>query len=216
MFTDLVANVAKAFGLQDQQDQPFDFGAQSSLSNQILTPGNTGLQDYLLPELFGNQQQNDNFCPRPGRGYNEDIPLNAPSQYRGMIYEAAQQYGIDPLYLQELIRAESDFNPRSHSSAGAMGLTQMIPSTARAMGVTDPWDPRQSIFGGARYLAQMLRRYNGNYSLALSAYNAGPGRVDKIWRVPNIPETQNYVGKINRRVAALRAQQLVQNKWRLR
>lgn len=212
MFSDLVNTAATFYGTPMQQEPQYDFSRLSPL-NQLVMNNVNSEPSFLPPEI---SQEQINYQPRPGRGYNEDVPLNAPAQYRDMIYEAAKQYDLDPLYLQEMIRAESDFNPRSHSSAGAMGLTQMIPSTAKAMGVTDPWNPRQSIFGGARYLSQMLKRYKGDYSLALSAYNAGPGRVDKIWRVPNIRETQNYVSKINRRVAALRAQQVVQEKWRLR
>ena len=136
---------------------------------------------------------------------NRGAYVNSPSkytaqryhQYDDIINEAAQQYGLDVRLLRAVIKQESDYNNNDRSHAGAMGLMQLMPGTARDLGVTDPWDPRQNIMGGARYLSQMLRRYNGDQRLALAAYNAGPGRVDRAGRqVPNIRETQDYVHKI--------------------
>jgi soluble lytic murein transglycosylase-like protein len=109
---------------------------------------------------------------------------------------AAARYGIDPALLRGLVRQESGFDPRAHSSAGAMGLTQLMPGTAASLGVTDPYDPVQSLDGGARYLREMLDRFGNDPAKALAAYNAGPGAVARSGGVPPYAETQRYVQNI--------------------
>jgi len=116
--------------------------------------------------------------------------------YEQLIDSAAQKYGIDPAVLKGLIKQESGFNPNAGSSAGAQGLTQLMPGTASAMGVTDLHDPAQSIDGGAHYLKMQLDRFGGDYSKALAAYNAGPGAVQRYGGVPPYSETQNYVKNV--------------------
>jgi soluble lytic murein transglycosylase-like protein len=113
-----------------------------------------------------------------------------------MIEQAAARYGIDPSVLYGLIEQESGFDPSATSSAGAQGLTQLMPSTAASLGVTEPLDPAQSIEGGARYLSGLLRQFGGNTTDALAAYNAGPGAVEQYGGVPPYPETQQYVTKV--------------------
>lgn len=112
-----------------------------------------------------------------------------------LITEKANKYGLPVNVLTELIRAESSFNPNAKSAAGAMGLSQLMPGTARSLGVTNPYDPEQNLEGGAKYLSQQLKQF-GSLPLALAAYNAGPGNVQKYGRIPPFAETQAYVKKI--------------------
>ncbi len=116
--------------------------------------------------------------------------------YEQQIDAAAQKYGIDPAVLKGLIKQESGFNPDAGSPAGAQGLTQLMPGTASAMGVTNLHDPAQSIDGGAHYLKMQLDRFGGDYSKALAAYNAGPGAVQRYGGIPPYSETQNYVKSV--------------------
>jgi soluble lytic murein transglycosylase-like protein len=125
-----------------------------------------------------------------------DAPGDGNTPFGAEIDAAAARHGIDPGLLRGLVRQESGFDPRAHSSAGAMGLTQLMPATASSLGVTDPYDPAQSLDGGARYLRQMLDRFGGDPAKALAAYNAGPGAVARFGGVPPYAETQNYVRNI--------------------
>ena len=120
--------------------------------------------------------------------------------FDGMIVSAATTYGVDPALVKAVVLAESGMNPTAVSRSGAQGLMQLMPPTAADLGVDNAFDPLQCIDGGTRYLSQMLRMFRGDRRLALAAYNAGPNRVKKTMSVPNIPETQTYV----KRVEALR------------
>lgn len=118
-----------------------------------------------------------------------------------IIQEAAALHGVDADLVKAVIQTESRFDPRAQSGAGARGLMQLMPRTAKAVGIEDPFNPRQNIFGGVKYLSQMLERYNGNTALALAAYNAGPGNVRRYRGVPPFRETRGYVSKIAKLVA---------------
>jgi soluble lytic murein transglycosylase-like protein len=116
--------------------------------------------------------------------------------YANEINAAATKYGIDPALLAGLVKQESGFNPNATSSAGAKGLTQLMPATAKSLGVTDPTDPAQALDGGAKYLKQMLDKFGGDERLALAAYNAGPGAVTRFGGIPPYAETKAYVEKV--------------------
>lgn len=116
-------------------------------------------------------------------------------QLRQEIAAVASQYNIPTNYFMALIQAESGFNMGSTSPVGAIGYTQLMPGTARGLGV-NPHDPHQNLVGGAKYLAQQLKAFNGNIQFALAAYNAGPGAVSKYGGIPPYSETQNYVRNV--------------------
>jgi len=127
------------------------------------------------------------------------------SQIDNYIAQSAQNNGLDPLLLYSIMHQESSFKLRATSPKGARGLMQLMPGTAARYGVTNIYDPRQNIEGGARYMRFLLNRFEGDLSLALAGYNAGEGAVDKYgWHVPPYAETQEYVRRISRRYNLLR------------
>jgi len=112
------------------------------------------------------------------------------------IYEIAPEYDLDPALVLEVVRAESNFDPRARSDKGALGLMQLIPATARRFGVQDPFEPRQNLHGGMAYLRWLRERFRGNLRLTLAGYNAGEGVVERYGGVPPYPETREYVRRI--------------------
>jgi soluble lytic murein transglycosylase-like protein len=127
----------------------------------------------------------------------EDYRVPAKDRlYDHIIQEAAATYDVDPDLIRAVIRAESGFDPAARSPAGAEGLMQLMPFLSRELGVKDPFDPRDNIFGGTKYLSRMLQRNAGDVSLAVASYNAGPQAVRRHKGVPPYKETRGYVKKI--------------------
>jgi len=113
-----------------------------------------------------------------------------------LVREAADRHHVDPALVRAVIETESNWNPRAYSHRGAGGLMQLIPTTAQRFGANDVFNPQQNIDAGVKYLKTLLERYNGNLDLALAAYNAGEGAVDRAHGIPAFRETRNYVQKV--------------------
>ncbi|GIP35811.1 lytic transglycosylase domain-containing protein [Paenibacillus sp. J2TS4] len=132
--------------------------------------------------------------------------LGKPTSYDPIIHEASMKYGVETSLIKAVIHAESSYNAYAQSHAGAKGLMQLMDGTARGLGVTDSFDPEQNIHGGTRYLSSLLAKYNGQEAVALAAYNAGPGRIDRLGianeadlraKFNLLPgETQKYITKV--------------------
>jgi hypothetical protein len=118
------------------------------------------------------------------------------SGYHRIVHEKAREYNIDPSLVKAVIKTESNWNYMAVSRKGAMGLMQLMPSTANDMNVHNPFNPEENIEGGIKYLKYLLERFNGDLTLALAAYNAGPKTVEKFGLVPPITETRQYVSKV--------------------
>lgn len=131
---------------------------------------------------------------RRGRSKSKSTPP-AHDGYDWLIERAANAYDVDPALVKAVIAAESNFNPKATSRAGAQGLMQLMPGTARSVGVQNPYSPSDNVLGGVRYLREMLDRY-GSITSAVAAYNAGPTAVDRYKGIPPYKETQQYVARV--------------------
>ena len=128
--------------------------------------------------------------------FNSNASVTAPEHLASTIQEAARAHGVDPRLVAAVARRESAWYPNAVSRVGACGLMQLMPATAKYLGVTNVFDPRQNIFGGTRYLRTLLDTFNGDLDLTLAAYNAGPGAVEKYRGIPPYRETRAYVAAV--------------------
>lgn len=167
--------------------------SQSSSPNLTNNPlMYQGKNDVFMPTTLLKLQQQIEQASNSG----QTTKAQHNSDYSDLIKKAAAQFNVPERLISSVIKHESNFNAGTVSRAGAQGLMQLMPGTAKFLGVKNSFDPEQNITGGTRYLKQMLDQFGGDIKLALAAYNAGPGNVKKYGGIPPFKETQNYVKKV--------------------
>jgi soluble lytic murein transglycosylase-like protein len=169
------------------------------LQDPVVTPAANGPSFAQTLQEVSPQEETGTVSDSDSNSSNDSHDFDV------LIEQASSRYGVDPSLIRAVIKAESGFNSKAVSGVGAQGLMQLMPSTARGLGVTDAFDPAQNINGGTRYLRHLLDRFNGNVDLALAGYNAGPGSVARYGGVPPFTETQNYVRRVQGYMRQLRA-----------
>lgn len=184
----------------DNSPPPQPFSRQSSLVQSLL-------DSYRATQAeadASSDQSSTKPQPLPDSG-TQSASLPSNSQWlEPIIAKASRHYGVDTGLIKAVIKAESDFNPRAVSSAGARGLMQLMPATARGLGVSDSFDPEQNVMAGTRFLRDLLNRYNGDLESTLAAYNWGPGNVDRHPdRLPR--ETRTYLTRVKQLYASFTA-----------
>jgi Rod binding domain-containing protein len=222
MMKSMTAHTKGISGSQDSNGEDESYGGdyfdsifQQQIAAQLSKGKGIGIAEMLYKKLTGedlndtpgkiNPIKTNNTISDPVKIIN-DTQLHSvkPSEssfrrvnnFDGIIDDASKKYGVDKNLIKSVILAESAGNVKAYSKASAKGLMQLIDSTAKDMGVQNVWDPRENINGGTKYLSGLLRQYNGDIKLALAAYNAGPGAVNKYNGVPPFDETKNYVSRV--------------------
>src|SRR5208337_1470642 len=170
------------------EDGVIFFSNSSSGANSTIV-----IKEIKLPRKSNNER--NPVYARPQKVANFSSSRNMET-FHSTVDEKAKLHNIDPQLVKAVIRVESNWNPYAVSRKGALGLMQLMPSTAALLGVANPFDPIENIDGGVRYLKHMIVQFNGNLTLALAAYNAGPKLVEKKGMVPSIPETVAYVKRV--------------------
>lgn len=181
-------------------------GAQGSAATPAMTPGMPPMMGAMpgMPPVMGMPATGltglmgimPSAAMTPPTATPPSGATPSSTQFDDFIKEASEKWNVDPSLVRAVIQQESAFNPNATSSCGAQGLMQLMPETARSLGVNNAYDARENILGGTRYLRGLLDRFKGDTRLALAAYNAGAGNVQKYGGVPPFAETQNYVAKI--------------------
>ena len=156
----------------------------------------TNLTGLLFSRALAPQA---NASPQQAFKIPRDIPTSGDKELDLIIYKAGLNHGVDPRFIHAVIWQESKYLNQARSHAGAQGLMQLMPATAKRFGCDDPYDPAENITAGTKYLSWLLKRFEGNVELALAGYNAGEGSVDKYDGVPPYNETRNYVKIISKR-----------------
>jgi soluble lytic murein transglycosylase-like protein len=150
----------------------------------------------LLQTLMENAAKNQQVDAGSTTSLDGDYQGYQSTSFASIIERVSEKYGVDPSLVGALIKNESNFNSNAESHVGAQGLMQLMPSTAASLGVLDSFDPYQNIEGGVKYLSNLLDMYDGDVSMALAAYNAGPGAVNSYHGIPPYQETQTYVQRV--------------------
>ena len=202
------------FGENNFGGDIFDTIFQSEIADQISNGTGLGVAEQIYKKLTGENFSTEVLNPKlepiikqPKIEVKTDtleIPVVKPSnqsinrlsKYEDIIQQASETYGVDMNIIKSVILAESSAKENAVSTANAKGLMQIIDSTAKYLGINNVWDPKENIMGGAKYLSELLRKYNGNLKFALAGYNAGPGNVDKYNGIPPFTETQTYVKRV--------------------
>lgn len=185
MLEDMIQNTS----MTDSLSSVSAMTVESAASPDPLRYG--GMNPVFIPDTFSPVQAN-NIVNLPATRQADA----SEGAYAAIIKQAAEKYNIPEKLIASVIRQESNFNNTVVSRSGAQGLMQLMPGTARFLGVTNSFDPVQNIMGGTKYLRQMLDQFGGNIEHALAAYNAGPGNVKKHGGIPPFKETQQYVKKV--------------------
>jgi soluble lytic murein transglycosylase-like protein len=154
-------------------------------------PGGAGSFASMLQSQMAAQGSDPS-----GQGAPDAPAMLPPAQIDALVSDNAQSQNVDPALIKAIIANESGFNAHATSNVGAQGLMQLMPGTAAGLGVTDAYDPAQNVAGGTKYIKGLLDHFNGDVRLAVAAYNAGPGAVEKYGGVPPYAETQNYVQNV--------------------
>jgi len=183
------------YGVAHYTNVPTDGYKPLSLS-ALSTPQQEGIS-FRTPQVRSTERKTLKL--RSGRS-GERWKYTDNTTFDRHIRNAAQAHKVDPMLIKAIIKTESDFNCKAVSPKGAQGLMQLMPATAKDLKVRDPFDPRENIYGGTKYIKWLLNRFNGDLRLCLAAYNAGPARVRK--KIPRIPETIDYVGRVLRHYKA--------------
>lgn len=180
-----------------QKTTPFEevlqSSAKSNFGSLLLDPRLKQVNANIVKQTPQTSLQN---ALAEATAIQANTQTSSKSQILNVVSQISKKYNVDEKLVQAVIKQESGFNPKAKSKSGAIGLMQLMPATARNLGVKDPYNTVQNVEGGVKYLKSMLNKYNGNVILALAAYNAGPGAVDKYSGVPPYKETQNYVKNI--------------------
>ena len=181
-------------------------GEQTPKTSDVQLPNASSIQSFdkvlqsTAKAQFGTLLKNRGISSVDASIYtNPNVNFNKRAtrdEIISMIDDTSAKYGVDAKLIKALVKQESGFNPTAKSKAGALGLMQLMPSTAKGLGVKDPQDAKQNIEGGVKYVKSLLNRFDGNIILALAAYNAGPNAVKKYDGIPPYKETQNYVKSV--------------------
>ena len=176
---------------------------KKTISSKKYSSTRTGKKRFKRSKKSTSRKSLGNIKKANGRdngiiiGCGDDTHLNKQARiYQKPIQIYSRIYDVDEELIHAIVKQESCFNEGAHSRVGAIGLMQLMPQTALGLRINDPWNPEHNIQGGIKYIAEMLRRFDGNYKFAIAAYNAGPGNVNKYNGIPPFKETRNYVVKV--------------------